>query len=171
MKRTILSLMMAIGIISAASAFAQQASNNPTTTCTRTTCQNACPVAQPGKAPKIDMMAPFAHLNLTDAQKQQIEKINNETIAQRQQLAKDRKSDKRDSKARRDSLKRQERSKRIEARQAARNEYLAKIKQVLTPEQYTQFLENSYTSAQKAGKPKDGRHHGSKNMRHARARQ
>lgn len=40
--------------------------------------------------------------------------------------------------------KREDRKERREAAQTARKEYLAKVKSILTPEQYVQFLENSY---------------------------
>lgn len=38
-------------------------------------------------------------------------------------------------------------------RRNSRKEYLAKVKSILTPEQYTQFLENNFVNGAPAGKP------------------
>lgn len=69
----------------------------------------------------------FEGLNLTEQQQAQIKAIQEE---QRAKCAKD----KADCKAQKEA--------RAEQRRACRAEYLAKIKSVLTPEQYTAYLEN-----------------------------
>ena len=68
-----------------------------------------------GKAPMTPTMRALAGINLTDAQKEQIKKIPST-----RQNARD-------------------------IQQQARQEYLRNLKNVLSPEQYTQFLENFFT--------------------------
>lgn len=70
---------------------------------------------------------PFEGLNLTDAQKTQLEQLCQEQQKARQE----KKQAKADNK-----------QKKAEGRKAARRENLAKIKAILTPEQYVTYLEN-----------------------------
>lgn len=85
----------------------------------------------------------FEGLNLTDAQKTQIQAIKAEqrTNAQAAKAAKQ-----------------QAKADRRAAKEAARTEYLAKVKEVLTPEQYVQYLENiAKQQPAKQGKKMQGR--------------
>ena len=75
----------------------------------------------------------FEGLGLTDAQKTQLVELNKARAAEFKALRKDC----RDRKNRCDSTARVD-------RRAAQAKYLAELKKVLTPEQYTQFLENAY---------------------------
>lgn len=84
----------------------------------------------------------FEGLNLTDAQKEQLKTIKEEQKAQRQ-------AKKEAAKAQRDASKAN--------RQEARKAYLEKVKAVLTPEQYVQYLENQAVRSHK-GQMKAGRH-------------
>lgn len=85
----------------------------------------------------------FEGLNLTDAQKEQIKTIKSEQQAARQ-------AKKEAAKAGKDAAKAD--------RQAERKAYLEKVKAVLTPEQYTQYLENQATRANKPmGRPQGKR--------------
>ncbi|MDE6279619.1 MAG: Spy/CpxP family protein refolding chaperone, partial [Paramuribaculum sp.] len=103
---------------------------------------------------------PIEGLNLTDAQKQQLSEICPFGPGKDKKDRKDRKefdgkkSDKRDkaqapgqrrkfSPEQADSMRRAMMTKRIDARK----DYLAKVKDILTPEQYVQFLENSFVNA------------------------
>lgn len=90
---------------------------------------------------------PFEGLNLTDAQKKQLEGLKPTPG----------KVDK----------------EKIDKSKDPRKEYLNKVKEILTPEQYTQFLENCVMSKDAKKEPrKDFRHkrqlhhHGKKEMRH-----
>ncbi|MCM1522394.1 MAG: hypothetical protein NC039_07060 [Muribaculaceae bacterium] len=70
---------------------------------------------------------PFDGLNLTAEQQAQLKEIS--------PCTKD-KTDKKDKK--------EAREERRKARETARKDYLNKVKAILTPEQYVQFLENNY---------------------------
>lgn len=90
--------------------------------CDSVACQAACP---------------FADLNLTDAQKQQLKDLKSEQCKARKECAKQAK----------------------QARSECRRSELTKIKGILTAEQYVKFLENSYVNG---GKPQPRHHHGMK---------
>lgn len=79
----------------------------------------------------------FEGLNLTDAQKEQIKTIKEEQKTKAQAAR---------------QAKQAQKAAKKEARQSARKEYLTKIKAVLTPEQYVQYLENAATRADKGMK-------------------
>lgn len=99
--------------------------------------KEACPVAgteQTACGKQSARPCPFDGMNLTDAQKEQLK-----------QLCQSRTSDK---KAKKEAKR--------EARNQNRREQLAKIKAILTPEQYVQFLENSFVNGRK-GIKKSGR--------------
>ena len=78
---------------------------------------------------------PFEGLNLTDAQKTQLQQLNTKRVEQRKQQAQARKADKQ----RNDST-------RMEARKNARKEYLEEVKAIIGPDQYVVFLENMYVN-------------------------
>lgn len=82
---------------------------------------------------------PFDGINLTDAQKEQLKTMCQNRAA--------------DKKANKEAKR--------EARSQNRREHLAKIKAILTPEQYVQYLENSYVNGRHSFKGhKNGKHHG-----------
>lgn len=76
----------------------------------------------------------FEGINLTDAQKAQIKSIKE---AQKAKCQAERQA------------KQAQKAEKKDARMAARKEYLAKIKEVLTPEQYVKYLENKALKADK----------------------
>lgn len=89
--------------------------------------KEVCPVTgteQTACGQQVNRPCPFDGMNLTDAQKKQLK-----------QLCQNRTADK---KAKKEAKR--------EARKQSRREQLAKIKAILTPEQYVQFLENSFVN-------------------------
>lgn len=83
---------------------------------------------------------PFSDLNLTAEQQTKLDNL-------RQEMKKDRKDAVEKMKADKDK----NRKAKKEAMENGRKAYLAKVKEILTPEQYVQFLENSFLNANKAG--------------------
>ena len=80
----------------------------------------------------------FEGLNLTDAQKAQIKEIKAAQRAEFKAKAQAARADKKQAKA-----------DRRQAMEQGRRDYLAKIKAVLSPEQYVQYLENKVVKADK----------------------
>lgn len=113
--------------------------------CAKADCKTSCEQAECKQ-----VACPFENLNLTDAQKVKIKALNEKRRAQ----AKDAREKK--NAVQRDGAKQ------------CRADYLAELKQILTPEQYVKYLENAYSEG---GRPmpqgKPGMHQGMKNMKHA----
>lgn len=76
-----------------------------------------------------EAICPFDGLNLTEAQKTQIQELCN-SCAQQQKAGKQ-----------------QNKAAKKAARQECKKQMLAQLKTILTPEQYLQFLENSFVNA------------------------
>lgn len=106
-----------------------------------------------------DMVDPFANLNLTDKQKEQMKALREN--CQKQRFEKE--------KAKRDSAKAKREARMKEQRQEREN-FLKEIKSILTAEQYVQFLENEFLKSKQdmrkgkmkgmhQGKGKGQRHH------------
>lgn len=145
MKKKIASIAVALVAMFALTANAQQT--------TTTDSSAACPVEKCAKAAKcgkkvcdkksdrkcVDM---FANLNLTDAQKQALQELKKTCKAKRNENCNGQKCDKETRKAN---------------AKACRTECLAKIKTILTPEQYVQFLENNFVNRHQ-GFNKKGHH-------------
>lgn len=140
MKKTILSLTLLLATSVGFSAMAQ----------TQTDCKKDCktPDAKCMKAcdqKDAPRPCPFDGLNLTEQQKTQLQALAPE----------------KPSKENREKMmaeKKAEKQAKAENRAQARKEYLAKVKAILTPEQYTQFLENSFVNQMN----KQGARHGEK---------
>lgn len=148
MKRKVLSIAVLLASVFTVSSMAQ----NPS--CSQQ-CVNASECqAQKGKCKA--QYSPFAGLNLTDKQKSELKAL---------------KPSKEQIQAQKDKVKAQknaDRQQRFEQKMQNRKDYLAKVKAILTPEQYVQFLENSYVnlsidrSGKKGKENKDRRHNGGK---------
>lgn len=129
MKKTFLSIAVLLASIAGVSASAQTTAD-ATAAKTKTECTKGC--AAKG-APAYN---PFAGLNLTEQQQSQLQALKTQMKDAKAKEAKTREA----AKAERQAQKKQ----KMEARVQARRDYLAKVKNILTPEQYIQFLENSY---------------------------
>lgn len=131
---------VALAVVAMTTAFTANAANDEKACtkkdakCERVDCkeqkQKQCPLAE------------FKDLNLTDAQKEQLTALKAEQKAARTEAKKDKKAAK------------------AEMRREGRQQYLAKVKSILTPEQYTKYMENQLVDGHK-GKPVM-RHHGGK---------
>lgn len=118
------------------------------------------------KCDKASCLNPFEGLNITEAQKTQLQALNTKRMEQRKEQAQARKADKQ----RNDST-------RLEARKNARKEYLEEVKAIIGPDQYVVFLENMYVNGggnqngkaiqkgQKMGKHGMAHHRGDKGNR------
>ena len=158
MKKKILTLSLAAIALMGFNAKAQDTAACPENMCHQAPCHQApchqapCPDAPKGNFGPCDP-ACFEGITLTDAQKSEFKALNDKVRAER----KDRMKAHRAQKQRVDSLARLE-------RRAAKKSYLDGVKSILTPEQYTTFLENSYLNGGAKGKRgpafKKGRHHG-----------
>lgn len=166
MKKVILSL--AILAATSFGAFAANDNNSANACKPSTECSdaNACGQMKDGKANhggkksegctanKKQAVNPFEGLNLTDEQKTKLADLRKNCTA-----GKDKDAKMKDANAQKPELTKEERHKLAAERKAkkleARKKYLADVKSILTPEQYTQFLENNYLA-------KDGHKMGSK---------
>lgn len=130
MKKTIISIAVASAALFTGSAFAQT-----TTPAAKdgAACTEQC-VKEKGQ--KGQKPCPFDGLNLTTKQQESIKALQEQTMKARQEAGKQAKADKQ---KRHDDMR--------ATKQAARKDYLAKVKAILTPEQYVQFLENNYVNA------------------------
>lgn len=146
--------VVAIAGLFAAPAFAQTASCNATCNapkcenkeqCEKRECKKPCRNEQCTKTEcsKDRLPSPFDGIELSDSQKKQFEALNAEQAAKAKQNKEQAKEDRKKASADRKACKQQ-----------CRNEYLAKVKGILTPEQYVKYLENCYINS---GRPDGGR--------------
>lgn len=137
MKKMIMAI--ALGAAGMGAAFAAQpAANTDNSTCTAAT-ECTAPTDCCTNTPKC---SPFAGLNLTPEQQAKLDDLRKTCTEQRQQARADRRKADAD---------------RRQARENGRRDMLAKIKEILTPEQYVTFLENNFVNA---GNHKPGKAHG-----------
>lgn len=152
MKKSMIGIacMLGFGI---ATAYAQTATtcgasaNCAPQSCAQVNCQQTnCPQTDCAQIPynrqykarpaQCNGFSCFNGLNLTDTQKQQLQALCKNYGEKRQAL----RGDAKQNKLRNDSLKKDLRNKA----QDLKRQQLADIKKILTPEQYTQFLEQNY---------------------------
>lgn len=100
-----------------------------------------CPKAKECTEQQCDKKdCPFDGLNLSEAQMQQIKQLGETRKAEMQKARKEAKEAKADAK-----------KDKAASREQVKRDELAKIKAILTPEQYVQYLENLVVKGQKAG--------------------
>lgn len=127
MKKIIMAIALGAAGIGAAFA-AQPAANTDNSTCNAAT---EC-TAPPACCANTSKCSPFEGLNLTPEQQAKLDDLRKTCTEQRQQARADRKKADAD---------------RRQARENGRRDMLAKIKEILTPEQYVTFLENNFVNA------------------------
>lgn len=167
MKKTIFSMALASMLcLGATSAFAQNATDSKDTA-KKECCKKEGKKCDKNDGKKCDKKQgkcdrkctnPFEGLNLTEAQTTALQAIP--TPRQVMKAAKE--QNKETAKA--DTTK-QSREERMAFARNVVTDYLSKVKAVLTPEQYTQFLENSYikSTLSRKGDHKNSRMDGRKN--------
>lgn len=133
MKKKVLGIVL-LALASALPAMAQQPAP---ATCNNT---EACTGATSGECKARKAQNPFEGLNLTDAQQKALgELCKKQCEGQRVQKEKNAEAAKQAK----------------EAKREARRKYLDEVKAILTPEQYSTFLENNYINRA----PRHGKHH------------
>lgn len=135
MKKTILSLAILFAASTGISAFAQTTDNGNNT-------KNRTEMKDRKGGDRKGALNPFEGLNLTDQQKAKLEELKQADIKQKKQLKEQSKQLKEQKKAEAKAKKDAARQKRAQERR----DYLAKIKSILTPEQYVQYLENNFVN-------------------------
>lgn len=156
MKKTILSLAVILASMGAISASAQTQETK--------TCKNATECSKGADMKKGPAFNPFAGLNLTEQQQSALKALKPD----KSQMKSGEKKEK--SKDMTQAEKQAQRKENMEKRIQGRRDYLAKVKTILTPEQYVQFLENNFVDQSmkqgpahgKMAKGKDGQGRGHK---------
>lgn len=162
MKKTLMGIaLLTIGAFS----FSASAQNNNTTPC-----NNQCPIQQCVTPANDNCPAPcngtpcikmsqacnngacYQNLNLSDEQKTRIADLDKGMAESINEL-----------KAQAKASDKTEKSNRLNQRRELRTKYLEGMKQILTAEQYTQYLENFYLN--NGGIGRDGRPHFAKNAK------
>lgn len=134
MKKSILALSIALVASLGISSFAQNANEGQKSNKQKK--ERNDKEAKPEK----NLPNPFEGLNLTADQQAKIEALKAD-----QQKAKAEKKQQKDEQKKADKQKKQDGMKAMVAeRQQQKREYLAKVKGILTSQQYVQFLENAY---------------------------
>lgn len=138
MKKTVLGLAIAAMSFTAFSTMAQTTGCNNAATCSN---EQVC--ATNTACTKADTVCPlFEGLNLTDAQKSQLQTLNANRRIAREQMAK----------ARKETKMRDVQAARVD-RRASKKEYLEEVKAIIGPDQYVTFLENVYINGGNGQRP------------------
>lgn len=164
MKKIFLSIAI---LATSVAAFAQTNNQQPTSTPTKTEQVKACKdnKACKGQQDRKNVNGranyearAFEGITLTDAQKSKLEALRSKEMNARKEARGD-KNNGRDQKQKlTDEQKKQMKDERFSKRNDARKAHLAGIKEILTPEQYVVFLENTYVfSDNGARKPQAGK--------------
>ena len=140
-KKVIAAAVVALAGIFSSNAFAQQAVENNKKCSDKTECTRGKGV----KHDKMNVVSPFEGLNLNEQQQKQLDELHATRTAEVKAAKEARKAEKEKAK--------EARKAQFKARKA---DYLAKVKAILTPEQYVKFLENQYTKVKAEGKKMKG---------------
>lgn len=136
MKKTFLSIAIVLAsLMGTSTAFAQTA-----TTTTDATTQRM----KGDKKGAKEAYNPFEGLNLSEKQQSELKALRESCKAERTKLADKAKADQQKVKAEKQAEMKQMKEQRMKAKK----DYLAKIKGILTADQYVQFLENSFLNQQ-----------------------
>lgn len=157
-------ILVSIAIISASILSTYAATDNKSNTDRQTRTECTCDGArqQKGKHGKGSRnMRAFEGINLTDAQKSQIEALRAEQRAQKEAAMKARGENGQKKENLTDEQRQQMKAEKQAKRQQAMEAFNNKVKSILTPEQYAKYLDNTKEMAahkDSKDKKKDGRH-------------
>lgn len=155
-------ILVSIAIISASIFTTFAATDNSSSTgcqnCTECTCDGAQQHKGKHGGKQDRAMKAFEGIDLTDSQKSQLEALRAEQKAQKEAAKKQRDENKQKKENLTDEQRQQLRAEKQKQREQARQQYEAKVKAILTPEQYAKFVENTKEMAAHNDKKKDGRH-------------
>lgn len=142
MKKKIIALAIAAIALTSVNSFAQD--NKAEKACPN---QEQCPMMKGQKGEKANKPCPFEGLNLTDAQKQQLQALQAKQVetmkANREAMKAQKETQKEAKKADREQAKK--------ARLEMKQNYLKELKSILGQEKYIQFLENSFIDGSNQG--------------------
>lgn len=111
------------------------------------------------------MMKAFENLNLTDAQKTKLQSLMAEQKAKKESF-REKKSERKENKENLTAEQpQQKRAEMMASRKQSKQDFLNGVKSILTPEQYTMFLENSFNAGDRHGKGMKQGHKGHKDMK------
>lgn len=99
-------------------------------------------VKKDGKQECKEGFCPFEGLDLTDAQKEQLKQLRESNKAEQAAKKADKKAEQAAKKADKKAEQAAKKEAKRDAREQAQREQLAKVKAILTPEQYVAYLEN-----------------------------
>lgn len=140
-------ILVSIAIISASILSTYAATNNSSNTDRQTRTECTCDGAMQHKGKhgsKQDRgMKAFEGITLTDTQKSQIEALRAEQKARKEAAKKQRNENKQKKENLTDEQRQQLRAEKQKQREEAHQQFDAKMKTILTPEQYAKFLENT----------------------------
>lgn len=169
-------VILGFAILAATSLSAMAANDNNTTNKekARTECSKQkssdckgktvdCKGKKDGKCDRSEKcMKAFEGLNLTDAQKAKIEELQKECKAKRDANMKKGGENKDKKENLTPEQKQQRKAEMMARRKQEKQDFLNNVKSILTPEQYTKFLENNFKMA---GNHEKGMRKGGKNMK------
>lgn len=159
MKKKILSIALLAMSLATFNGMAQTTTTDNNVKVENVKCNKA---DKKGQRPKMN---PYEGLNLTDAQKTQLQQLD----AKRRDAFKQQKQAQKDQKQAQKAQKQEDKAARMEARKAAKKEYLEEVKAIIGPDQYVVFLENMYINAgnqQKGKAMMQGQRSGKQGMAH-----
>lgn len=133
MKKKILSIALVLAGLVGSTAIAQTPSSDNSSV--QQTEQSVSKKDKKGKKDRGQRPNPFEGLNLTEKQQSELKALSEGVRAERAKIESKEKTDKKEM---------------IEQRKKDEKEYLGKIKEILSPEQYVQFLENSFLNNRNA---------------------
>lgn len=170
-------VILSIAIVAAASLSSFAANDNKgsdnkqSTECSGkcSDCNKECNKVKPGKHGRNGFgMRAFEGIDLTEAQKTQLETLRADFKAKKEAAMKNKGENKTKKENLTEEQKKQLKAEKMAKRQQEKQEFDNKVKSILTPEQYTKYLDNAKKMADNKGKAMHRSHKHAKHHKHAR---